>query len=228
MNKDLIIFGNGEIADLAYYYFKNDTNINIKYFCIDEKYIKNNNFNKLPILSTEEVLKSYSNKEYLIHVALSYSKLNEIREEKFNLFLNNKFEFISYVSSKIASWPNLKIGHNCFILENQTLQPNIKIGNNVMLWSGNHIGHGSEIGDHTYLSSHVVVSGNCKIGKKCFFGVNSTIKDFTTIGNSCFIGMGALVNKNLKDNSFVLGQRSNILDENDRISIKIKKDYFNF
>lgn len=226
--KDIVIFGNGEIADLAFFYFKNDTDYSVKAFCVDDEYITNEQFNKLPILSPSEIFSEFPYKDYLVHVALSYKKLNSIRKEKFDFFKRNKYNFASYISSKSVYWNDFQIGRNCFILENQTIQPKVKIGDNVMLWSGNHIGHGSVIGNHTYLSSHVVISGNCKVGEKCFFGVNSTVKDFTVIGNNCFIGMDSSVTKNLKNNSFVVSPRSTILDKNNKISILIKKNYFKF
>ena len=228
MSKKIIIFGNGEIADLASFYFNNDSEFSIEAFCVDNENVSESTFNKIPLLSLDEVLANFSPENFLIHVALSYKKLNNVRADKFNFFKNKNYNFASYISSKLVSWSGINFGKNCFILENQTLQPNIKIGDNVMLWSGNHIGHNSSIGNHTYLSSHVVISGNCNIGDKCFFGVNSTVKDFTNIGNSCFIGMGASVTKNLKDNSFVLAPRSTILDENNKISLTIKKNYFKF
>ena len=39
----------------------------------------------------------------------------------------------SYISTKSATWPDLTVGSNCFILENQTIQPTVVIGNNVVL-----------------------------------------------------------------------------------------------
>ena len=176
---DLIIFGSAEIAELAYFYFKHDSSYRVVAFTVDDAYAKESTFNKLPLIPFSEIVSNFSPEKYAMHVALSYARLNQLREEKFNQAKSSKYELASYVSSKSAFWQDLNIGENCFILENQTIQPTVKIGNNVMLWSGNHIGHASTIDDHAYISSHVVISGHCKIGKRSFFGVNSTLKDFT-------------------------------------------------
>jgi UDP-3-O-[3-hydroxymyristoyl] glucosamine N-acyltransferase len=86
-----------------------------------------------------------------------------------------------------------RIGENCFILEDNTIQPFVTIGNNVTLWSGNHIGHHSTIHDHTFIASHVVVSGGVVIGEQCFFGVNVTLRDHITIGDMCVVGAGTML-----------------------------------
>ena len=163
-----------------------------------------------------------------MHVALSYTKLNQLRQEKYNQAKNAGYELATYICSKSVTWPDLIVGDNCFILENQTIQPTVKIGNNVMIWSGNHLGHGSIIGDHTYIASHLVLSGNCVVGERCFFGVNATVKDFTKIGNDCFITMDASVARDIADGSVVFGTQGKIYNENDRLAKTIKKSYFNF
>ena len=136
------------------------------------------------------------------------------------------YNLVSYVCSKSVTWPDLQIGDNCFILENQTIQPTVKIGNNVMIWSGNHLGHNCSIDDHTYISSHVCISGHVKIGKRCFLGVNSTFADFTSIGDDCFIAMDAGVVKNLKDGSMILSAKSSIFPKDSELNKKVMKSYF--
>jgi UDP-3-O-[3-hydroxymyristoyl] glucosamine N-acyltransferase len=86
-----------------------------------------------------------------------------------------------------------RIGDNCFIFEDNTIQPFVTIGSNVTLWSGNHIGHHSTIKDHCFIASHVVVSGGVEIGECTFIGVNATLRDHIKIGERCVIGAGALL-----------------------------------
>src|SRR3546814_726615 len=115
-----------------------------------------------------------------MHVALSYNRLNQLREDKYHSAKAAGYRLASYVCSRSVVWPDLSVGDNCFILENQTIQPTVKIGNNVMIWSGNHLGHGTQIKDHVYIASHVCIAGHCVIGERSFMGVNATTADFTT------------------------------------------------
>lgn len=224
----IIIFGSAEIAELANFYFSNDSAFEVIAFTVDDKYINDGFFCKKPVIPFSELKKKYSPNDYSMHVALSYNKLNLLREEKYFQVKKHGYKLVNYISSKATYWPELIIGDNCFILENQNLQPNITLGNNIMMWSGNHVGHGSSISDHAYISSHVVIAGNCSIGQRCFLGINSTVKDFVKIEDDSFIGMGANVTQDLSEGSVVLNSSSTILDRDDRKAKFIKKKYFGF
>ncbi len=224
--KKLIIFGSSEIAELAKFYFESENKSEVVAFTIDDEFISEDSFKGLPIVPYSEITKSFPAEDYNMHVALSYKKLNKLREKKYKQAKNSGYFLESFISKNAYISKKSRIGDNCFILENQTIQPFVNIGNNVMIWSGNHIGHGSSIDDHTYLASHVVISGNCKIGRRCFFGVNSTLKDYLSIGNDCFISMDASVVKDLKDGDMVLPAQSNYFDKDSDLAIRIKKNYF--
>ena len=227
MKTEIVIFGTGEIAELAHYYLTNDSNYTIVAFTSDKEFIKSDRFLNKPLIPFDIIQNEYPPSKYKMHVALSYNKLNLIREKKYKEAKKKGYSLISYISSKSVYWNDLSIGENCFILENQTIQPKVKIGNNVMIWSGNHLGHGCEIKSHTYLSSHICISGHTIIGERCFIGVNSTFKDFIKIGDRVFVAMGALVTKDTPSDSVILGSKSSILDKEDQIAKKIKKIYFN-
>ena len=227
MSKKIVIFGTGEIAGLAHYYFKHDSDYEVVVFTADDDFVNSNTFNDLPLVPFTKIAEKYPPDKYDAHVALSYNKLNQIRADKYYAMKEKGYRLVSYVCSKSFDWPDLSIGDNCFILENQTIQPTVRIGNNVMIWSGNHLGHGCEIKDHTYLSSHICISGHTVIGEKCFVGVNSTFKDFITIGDRVFIAMDASVTKDIPDDAVVVGSPGTVFKADDPVSIKLKQKYFN-
>jgi sugar O-acyltransferase (sialic acid O-acetyltransferase NeuD family) len=226
-NKKLVIFGTGEIAELAHYYFTHDSSYEVVAFSCDDAFAKETHFMGLPLIPVSKLKEQFPPAKYEAHVALSYNRLNETRMNKYFYMKELGYTLANYVCSKSVFWPDLSLGDNCFILENQTIQPTVKIGNNVMIWSGNHLGHGCEIGDHTYLSSHICISGHTKIGQRCFIGVNSTFKDFLKIGNQVFITMGANVTKDLGDGEVIIAAQSSILKADDPLTKKLKKKYFN-
>jgi sugar O-acyltransferase (sialic acid O-acetyltransferase NeuD family) len=193
MKKKLVIFGSGEIAQLAYFYFSTDSDYDVVAFTVDAGYIKESSFCGLPVVAFGEVTKLYPPEHHELFVALSYSRLNAVRKEK---YLGGKalgYRLASFVSSRATILNEGRIGENCFIFEDNTIQPFVTIGNNVTLWSGNHVGHHSTIRDHTFIASHVVISGGVEIGEQCFIGVNATLRDHIKIGQQCVIGAGALL-----------------------------------
>ena len=207
----VVIFGAGDIARLAHYYFTHDSTHDIAAFTVDKEYIKNPTFLGLPLVGFDEVIKLYPPADYEMFVAMSYAKMNKVRAEKYERAKQLGYELVSYVSSKCAFLTDNPVGDNCFILEDNTIQPFVKIGNDVTMWSGNHIGHDSIIEDHCFISSHVVVSGNVHIQKYCFLGVNSTLRNSITIAPETLVGAGAVITSDTIEKGVYVPQRASLL-----------------
>ncbi len=197
--KKLVIFGIGEQAEMAYYYFKNDSNYDIKAFTVNKEYLNQQTLFNLPIIEFETIENNYPNDVYELFIAIGYNKINKIRTEKYLACKAKGYKIASYISSKASVFTD-DIGENAFILEDNTIQPYVNIGNNVTLWSGNHIGHHSCVKDNCFITSQVVVSGGCTIGENTFIGVNSTLRDHIAIGKLNVIGAGALILADTEDN----------------------------
>ena len=196
---DLVIFGTGDIGELAHYYFTHDSPHRVAGFTVDRDYLTAPTFCDLPVVAFEELASRFPAAEYDAFVAVSYSRLNQVRATKCAALKAAGYRLVSYVSSRATVFPDLHHGENCFILEDNTIQPRARIGNNVTLWSGNHIGHHSTIEDNVFVASHVVISGGVTIGDSCFLGVNVTIRDHVRIGRRCVIGAGALIVADAED-----------------------------
>jgi sugar O-acyltransferase (sialic acid O-acetyltransferase NeuD family) len=154
---------------------------------------KERKFEGLPVIPFDDVQSVLDPLEYHFFAPMSHRKMNRERESVYNQIKSKGYSLVTYVSSKACFFPGMRVGDNCFILENNTIQPYVRIGNNVVMWSGNHIGHHSEIKDHVFFTSHVVLSGHCVVEPYCFFGVNSTIKDGLHIAEGTLVGMSASI-----------------------------------
>ncbi len=195
-SKKLIIVGTSAFAEVAYEYFKYDSEYEIIAFSVEKEYLDYKEKFDLPVIPLENIEERYNPKEYYFFVALVYKQMNRLRTRLYEIMKLKGYNPASYISNRCFIWENVKVGEHCFIFENNTIQPFVEIGNNVILWSGNHIGHHSKIDDNCFISSHVVISGFCHIKRNCFFGVNSTIADQIIVEEDCFLGSGAIVTKN--------------------------------
>jgi sugar O-acyltransferase (sialic acid O-acetyltransferase NeuD family) len=189
----LVIFGAGQIAELAHFYFQHDGNHEVVGFTVDQAHLREDSFLGLPVVPFESVPATFKPAEVRFFVAVSYSKINALRAEKVAAAKDMGYELVSYLSSRATVFPGFELKENCFILEDNTIQPFARIGANVTLWSGNHIGHHAVIEDDVFMASHVVVSGGVRIGRGSFVGVNVTLRDHVIIGQKCVLGAGALV-----------------------------------
>lgn len=206
----LIVFGAGDIARLAHYYFTRDSDHEVVAFAVDETYRQAETFLDLPLVSFENVVELYPPQEYKMFVALSYARMNKLRAEKYGQAKRRGYELVSYVSSHCSFLTDHPVGDNCFILEDNTVQPFAKIGNNVTLWSGNHIGHDTVIEDHCFLASHIVVSGHVRIRNNCFIGVNATLRNSITIAPETLVGAGAVIMRDTVEQGVYLPERAKL------------------
>lgn len=204
-SKKLIIIGTGETACLAYEYFTHDSEYEVAAFAVEGAYYSESTFCNLPVCRLENIDEHYPPSEFAAFVALASGRLNRDRTKLYLSLKEKGYQLASYVSSKAFVWHNVKIGENCFILENNTLQPFVEIGNNVILWGGNYIGHRSKVLDHCFLAPHAAISGFCTINEYSFLGVNSAVADYTTVAKDNFIGMGAVINKHTDENTIYTG-----------------------
>jgi sugar O-acyltransferase (sialic acid O-acetyltransferase NeuD family) len=206
--KKVIIFGDGQMAEIAHVYLTHDSPYDIAAFCVDKDFIHRNQFRGLPVVPFESITTTHPPSGYSMFVPIGAKKMNKLRTDKYCQAKLKGYELISYISSKALVSTETKIGENCLILENNVIQPFVTIGNNVVLWSGNHIGHHTKIMDNCFIASHVVISGNVIIQPYCYFGVNATVRDSITIAKNCTIGAGALIMKDTKKNMVFKGKAS--------------------
>ncbi|NJC26146.1 acetyltransferase [Neolewinella antarctica] len=208
--RPIIIFGESQLASLAHFYLRHDSPHEVAAFTVDAAYRKTDTYEEKPLVDFETIQDTHPPAEYRMFLPVSFKQMSHLRREKFEAAKAKGYDIISYVSSKATTWPDLDVGENCFIFEDNTIQPFVKIGDNCVLWSGNHIGHHTTIGSHVFITSQVVISGACTIKDHAFFGVNATIRDETVIGEATLVGMGALVTKDTEPYSIHLGAKGKI------------------
>ena len=206
----VIIFGVGDISQVAHLYLLEDDNYEVVAFTMDREYIKEDTFFNLPVIAFENLEEQFSPSEYKLFIPLSYTKINKLREQKFFEAKEKGYNLISYIHPKVTIASNAKIGENCFIFEDNTIQPFVTIEDNCILWSGNHIGHHSTIKANCFIASHVVISGGCEIGENTFIGVNATLRNHIKIGKSNVIGAGALILGDTEDNKVYMASATEV------------------
>ncbi|KDE63202.1 UDP-3-O-(3-hydroxymyristoyl) glucosamine N-acyltransferase [Fusobacterium necrophorum BFTR-2] len=83
-----------------------------------------------------------------------------------------------------------------------------------------YIAHDVSIGDYSFVVAGTIVGGRAKIGKNAYIGFNSSIRNGISIGNNVKISMGAVVTKNVGDDTMVTG---NLAIEHNKFMKKFKE-----
>jgi sugar O-acyltransferase (sialic acid O-acetyltransferase NeuD family) len=207
---DVIIFGEKDLAELAYYYLTKDSEMfNVSAFTVSREYYKNSSITMpdgkvFDVVVFEDLPQTHSPDKFSLFAPMTGIKMNTARKSIYETGKALGYSFVSYISSKATTFDNT-IGENCFILEDNTIQPYTTIGNNVVMWSGNHIGHHGRVGDHVFFTSHVVMSGHCDVQDRAWLGVNATLRDGIVVGEGSLIAMGSVVTKSTDENGFYMG-----------------------
>ncbi len=104
---------------------------------------------------------------------------------------------------KVIIKKNVEIGNNCVI--SRGVFENTIIGENSRINDLTHIGNSVVIGKNTLIMANVDISARVEIGDKCWIAQSSCIRQGISIGNNVQVGMGAVVVKDINNNTVVYG-----------------------
>ena len=79
----VIIFGVGQIAEIALFYLKNDSEHEVVAFTVDSDFLKTDKFHNLPVIGFDQIEKEYPPNDFKMFIPISYNKINQIRAKKF-------------------------------------------------------------------------------------------------------------------------------------------------
>lgn len=217
----LVIFGNGSVAEVLYYYLKRDTDYQIEGFTVDRSVLREDSLFDLPLVPFDEVQERFPPSDYKMMIAVGYVRVNQLRAERYFQAKEMGYQFVNHVSPRASVWSGIQIGENCRIGDQCIISPYSKIGNNVWISSGSIIGHHTIIEDHCYLSTRVTIAGYVHIQPYVYLGISSVIRNNITIARSCIIGAGAVILGDTQEKGIYMAPSAEKLPiESDQISPK--------
>lgn len=204
--RPLIIFGAGQIAEVAFAYFSDGAGRQVEAFVVDPAFRRRDELFGRPVLDLADALVRFPPDKADAFIAMSFNGVNRPRADKRRAFEALGYTLASFLSPNAHVWPGFELQPNCLIMEANVIQPFVSIAKGCTLWSGNHVGHHTVIEEDVFIASHAVISGNCRIGARTFIGVNATLRDNITIGAGSVIGAGALILGSAGDGSVFMGE----------------------
>jgi len=208
------------MAEMVSFYFQQQAQYDIAaYVCSDEHHVSDAYLNK-PLYRQSQLLNYCPPDTHSAFIAIGFSKLNRDRREKFDWFIENKYDLANLILTPYRN--NADIGKNCIIDESVVIKPFVKIGDNVTIGC-------SLIDHHAVIRDDVFIAGNCSvgacsdIGRGSFMGLGSIVCPRSNIGEYCILGAGALAMGKVYDKSVLLDKASSIQRFDSDQFIKISK-----
>lgn len=129
-----------------------------------------------------------------------------LRKRLCDQFIGIGGRLTSVVSSRVDIGQfGMDIGEGCCILAGVVITSSVKIGRGCLINPNATISHESSLGDFVEVSPGVNITGRCIIGDYSFIGSNSVVLPGIKIGQNVTVGAGAVVTKDVPDNSVVTG-----------------------
>jgi sugar O-acyltransferase (sialic acid O-acetyltransferase NeuD family) len=204
---DIVLFGAGQIAQVAKVYVDAHGPDRVVGFTVDAAYRNATTFENLPLVAWEELETRFPPNAVKLLGPLSYRRLNELRRDRHAEGTARGYAFASFIHPASHVYAE-EIGENAFILEANVIQPFVTIGKGVIMWSGNHVGHHSVIEDYCFFGGHVGLGSNVRIGERTFLGGTAGVDPGVTIGAGCLVDFHARVKNDVPPDSVVRGPES--------------------
>lgn len=201
---DIVIFGTGRMAQMTKVYIDRHGPHKIVGFTVDAAFKTGDTYEGHPLVAWDELEQHFPPGSVELLGPLTPRRLNTIRRDRFHEGLARNYTFASFIHPHNYIYADA-IGRNCIILENNVIQPLVTIGDNVILWSGNVIGHHVTMGSHCFMSSQSGIAGGATIGEQCFIGAHVGIGPDVTVGARCALLNGAGTDRDLPDETVLLG-----------------------
>ena len=108
-----------------------------------------------------------------------------------------------YHNGMVILEANVEIGSNTCVdkglMANTLIRKNTKIDNLV------HISHNVEIGENVFVIAHAQIAGSVIVGNDVWIAPSATIKNGVKIGDRALVGLGAVVIRDVDEDSRVVG-----------------------
>ncbi|WP_224998102.1 acetyltransferase [Cesiribacter sp. SM1] len=175
-------------------------------------------YNRFPILKNDEAVRSYFkdvDNRFTIGIGGPVLRYNLSLK-----FMKLGGEFTSTISPKatIGIFGN-SIGIGVNLMSGSVVTGSISIGEGTLINLNCTIGHDTLIGKYVEVSPGVSISGNCTIGDFCNIGTGAVILPKVKLGRNVIIGAGAVVTKDISDNSLAIGVPASVVKNLEPLNI---------
>lgn len=209
----VVIFGVSPYSQLLRSLLEREAQCRVVAFTVDEPFITAHQYEGLPVYPFHLVQEVFPPDEFKLLIGVGYSKMNQIREQKFIEAKNKGYSLFTYISRYAQYHSDYAPGENVVLMQGCIVQPYVKISDNVVVFAGSIISHHTVIGPNVFIAPGVKIAGNCNIGANSFLGIGSVILNSVRIAKYTLVGAGCVIQKDTEEYGVYVPASSSKIDK---------------
>lgn len=210
MEKQIIIFGTGEFADVLTGKLEQDGKI-VTGYTVNEAYLKERTYNDKPVYAFETLNQMTDAGNCEIFIGTIGKHMLSYREKVYQEILQSGYHMPNYISSTAHVAADV-IGNGNIIMENVVVEKHCTIGNGNIIWPNVVLPHHNKIGDFNNLSPSASLSGYSEVANHCFIGNNACLNNHVKVHDYALVGAGVFVSEDLDSEQVLVSEKSYILE----------------
>jgi len=205
MQKKVVIYGIGDLANHIFRLLKWYTPISVAAFTADGPFIRSKAFLDLPLVDFKTIEITHPPEDFDMLVLIGYRRMRD-RKLLFDKAKAKGYGLVNYLAPGSHIAQDVVLGENNLIFPGATIDAFVEIGHDNIVRPNTLIGHNLIIGNHNYIAPGCSIGGFSRIHDLCYIGIGSTIIDHVILADETLIGAGSLVMKNTEPATLNFGR----------------------
>ena len=204
--KEVIIVGGGGFAKEVIW-LAQDCGYTVKGILDDNPAMHGTKVLGIEVLGAITLCRDYADIEFILAIGTPRTRLAVYKRMQQECSL----KFATLIHPDVKHSKHIHVGAGSIICAGCILTVDITIGQHCIINLQTTVGHESTLGDFVTIAPLVAISGNVLLGDCSEVGTSACIKQGIEIEKGAMLGMGAVLTKNMAENTIFVGNPAKLL-----------------